>query len=640
MTKTTGKLKQLGITDISDVALYMPTDFVDYRNPVTNFDASKLHSGCDYTFKCTLYSEPNTKFKQGRPQTTFSVTDGCYILHFTLFGDTRSIIEDIKLKSHFYVSGTLSCGQLGYFINNALIIDENCVGSVIAIYPGLPGKLNSATVSKLITKLVTQSIPCAADKLRALLNNRFSSASELRMFLQCRKLTLIEVLNAIHLPTCVSSAQEALQVMQRVALISAADTLIEKALTANKGRVGAPIYGSDLFQLTRNVPFQITQEQRDIVSRQIDSLKAGILLNLLLIGDVGTGKTVVYGLIAGYIGSAGGRVCIMLPNGRLAEQIHTELSHYFPDLKPLLINTDSKHSETEMHSNKMLIGTSALLFRSVGSFELVVIDEQQKMSSSQRQQLVGVNTSVIEVSATPIPRTLALAQYGAVKIEYITQCHVEKTIDTLILEEHHTDYLNQLVIDTVRKGQKVLIVCPKRDGSNDDKDLPDAESVASFFNTLLPGAVGLAHSGLSEDENSKAISDIKLGITSVLVSTVIVEVGITIPNLTVAVVIRAERFGMTQLHQIRGRLVRQGGQGTFALYLPKKLKSERSFERMQALCEISCGYELARRDLKLRGVGDLAEGATQHGAYHGHVRNLHVDIDELEAVVNHFAINH
>ncbi|WP_240224735.1 helicase-related protein [Rheinheimera hassiensis] len=200
----------------------------------------------------------------------------------------------------------------------------------------------------------------------------------------------------------------------------------------------------------------------------------------------------------------------------------------------MLVNGNSGHTTAQMMQSKLLIGTSALLFREVGEFSLIIVDEQQKLSSTQRSKLCTGETSVIEVSATPIPRSMALAEFGAVRIECITQCHAIKTIDTRIMEKHQARELMQMVYRTVNAGAKVLVVCPKREADDKDDDLPDAETIAMQLEQFFPGKVSVAHAGLSEEGNAKALNDISSGITSIIVSTVVIEVGITIPKLELA----------------------------------------------------------------------------------------------------------
>jgi ATP-dependent DNA helicase RecG len=628
-----GKLHLAGLCNVEEVPLYMPVDYADYRYPVTDFDISRLMSGCDYLFECTLASSPVSKFYKGRPQTAFTVTDGALLLQFVLFGDVREDVEKLTQVERFYVHGTLNCTSSGAYINNAKLIEPQLVGRVHAIYPGVPGKLRPATVAKLISTIVVGAIPAAAEKVRKLCQKHFQNGAELRRYLQCQRMTLEELLYAIHVPETIEIAHYAYSIFHKIATLCASDALLTSAAAAKSIERVKPIVGWPLERLTKNVPFQITAEQRDIVQRHLTALSAGEKVNTLLVGDVGTGKTVTYGLIVGFVCSAGGRVAVLLPNGRLAEQIHRELSDYFPEFNPLLVNGNSDHTEAEMSQSKLLIGTSALLFRQVGEFSLVVVDEQQKMSSTQRSQLCSGDTSVIEVSATPIPRSLALAEFGAVNIECITHCHAVKTIDTRIMEKHQARELMQMMYRTVNAGAKVLVVCAKREADDKEDDLPDAQTVARQLERYFPRNVSLAHAGLSDEDNAKALQDIVAGTTNIIVSTVVIEVGITIPKLEMAIVYHAERFGLTQLHQIRGRLVRHGGHGNFVLYLPKMPKNPVSLERMQALCDLSDGFELARHDLRLRGIGDIEKGSTQHGSFQGLIRNMPVTIDDVESVV-------
>ncbi|WP_240224736.1 DEAD/DEAH box helicase family protein [Rheinheimera hassiensis] len=324
-----GNLKLAGLKAVEEVPLFMPVEYADYRFPVTDFDINRLMSGCDYLFECTLASSPETKFSKGRPQTSFTVTDGALLLQFVLFGDVREQVEQLKAAERFYVHGTLNCSGSGAYINNARLIEPVLVGRVNAIYPGVPGKLKPATVGKLISSLVVDAVPAAAEKVRKLCLKHFSNGAGLRRYLQCERMTLEDLLYAIHFPENIEIAHYAYSIFHKLATLCASDALLARAAAAKSIQRVKPILGWPLERLTKNVPFQITKEQRDIVQRHLAALSAGEKVNTLLVGDVGTGKTVTYGLIAGYVCSAGGRVSVLLPNGRLAEQIHRELSGVF-----------------------------------------------------------------------------------------------------------------------------------------------------------------------------------------------------------------------------------------------------------------------------------------------------------------------
>lgn len=639
-----GKLKTLGIDDLSEVALYLPTSYTDYSRVVTDFNVNQnpdLQAGESFTFKGKLYGDPVTSFKGGRPYTKVSITDGRVLLQFTLFGDARSEIEQIQLLSmqntDFYVHGELYISS-GVYINNAKIVNAN-IGEILPNYPGVPGKVKQQSARKLIQEHLDQSMPLAIERLRGILNSKFNSPSEIRKYLNAPGLTLQTILENVHRPTTLSDANTALGVLNRIAAIVAADELIECAKQASKKIPVPPLKGSDIAVLSARIPFPLTDEQSAIVLNAVQSITNGFKLDMLLCGDVGTGKTCVYGLIAAFICSAGGRCAIMLPNGNLSRQIHQELNEYFPQFNPLLISGDSEYADETLQSAQLLIGTTALLFKEIGLLQLAVFDESQKMAVEQQEKLTSTTTHKISVSATPIPRTMGLALYGAVKIAVITKCHAIKEIHTrLALPGEYSNSVAEVLWTILTANKQAMIICGRKEGDADTEDeeksnLRSVEEVYEEFNQLLPGLVTMSHGGLSAEENAKAIESMKNGSKKLIIATTVLEIGITLPDLSYGLILDPQAHGLSSLHQLRGRIARAGGRGFFVMQLTRPIGNPKTIERLNILCNNNCGFLLAKKDLELRGIGDLRKGKSQHGAYMGLIKNVQVDLSTLEQVV-------
>lgn len=649
-TKALGRLKTLGIAHEYELPLYLPTGYSDYSRVVTDFDVRKLEHGRTYVFEAHLARDPTTKSRKGQPLTSFHVTDYKYLLQFCLFGDVRETIDQIKSFQQqnipFYVAGELVLNN-GAFINGAKIIDRDKVGTIESVYPGVPDKLKPETVRKLIHERLEKSVPGAAAYLREQLMKIFKTSSEVRQFIAVERLTLDQLLEAVHKPCSYEQAIYALNVMKRIGAIAAATELIERARNAEKPRQVTPIIGQRLDVLLSALPFKLTEEQRGIIDRTIDSLYDGLFLDLVLIGDVGTGKSICFMLPVAYVATGGKRAAIMLPNTNLALQIHAEFSQYFPEIAPVLVTGSSEIDDAELKKASVLIGTTAMLFRDIGQIQLCVIDEQQKLSTEQREQLCSVDTHRIAVSATPIPRTTALATYGAVKVEKITHCHAQKTIHTRVFNASDYGTLVGEILWTIHSaGSQALIVCSrKEEGStdarsqqeSDEPELLSVERVYAEYDALLPGLVALSHGGLTQEQNQQALDSIRSGEKRVLVATSVVEIGVTLPSLSYCAVFDAQQFALNSLHQLRGRLVRHGGVGYFTMYVPRQVKNPATHKRLSTLIESNDGHFIAMQDLKLRGLGDIANGSTQHGKYKGIVRNVDIDIDELESVLSSLA---
>ena len=626
-----GRLSHLGINSLLEVALYMPSDLDDFTCSLTSFDPSFITPDQDIVILGALAYDPQTQWKNKRPMTKFVVTDGSFHCHFALFGDTRKLLET-------YVQGTPTCvaGVSQFYggklhLNHARIVKNELAGKLVPVYKGKSGKITSTSTYTLLQQHITQSIPEASTYIKSSLLSIIPDENHLGKLLQYSTLEFEGLLFDLHFPHSHASFNHALKVMKKVSAFLAAQSLFTYRETVKTEHFTSADYNT----LVKGIPFSLTDEQKSVVGAMVKHVKSGKRLEALLIGDVGSGKTVVFGLLAAYFAFAQRRVAILLPNENLVRQIASELAQYFPwmDISIVLGSSDDA-----TFSNNVLIGTTALLFRSVGEFDLIICDEQQKLSRGQREQLRGSRTHMIDVSATPLPRTLALSLYGAVEIYKLRHCHVNKTIYTKIWEADERKIMFGEIMKTVQNNKRVLVVCPKREETeNDITGLRSAEDVARKFEAYCPNKVGLAHSGLTSEENNRAIDDIKSGKTQILVSTSIVETGLTIPDLMRVVILSPDRFGVQQLHQIRGRVARQGGVGFCDMYLPKPLSNPDTYKRLQVLVDSTDGFEIAERDLEIRGTGDLSRGGNkQHGTPDQLIKNITVSLKHIEWAVESF----
>ena len=630
MAKVTklGRLKNLGITEHWEVPLCCPVEYRDFTQYFESFDRRFLLPGYRGVFKGYLKKIPEVKWKNKKPRTQIVIHDGQESIMFSIFGDTRQLLGEIEVDDPIAVQGVIVREGTSLFLNNAEFVPLEALNTIMPIYKGVAGKIKPDNVRILISKHLNEGIEQAADKLRSILLEHIPPA-KVREFVNCPSKTLEGVLRDLHQPKSMNDAHVALDVMTRISHLVAASELIKRSKGSDTINVD-PLIGVDPRDLTKNIPFKPTDEQ---VMLAVDDIYHGRLLNSLLVGDVGTGKTVVYGLIGAYIASAGGRVGIMLPNQNLARQIYEELTEYFGEFGVGLVTGSAKE---DVRKNAIVVGTTALLFRDVGAFNLVVCDEQQKMAISQREQLRHEQTHLLEVSATPIPRTMAFALYGAVKLLQLKQCHAKKTIHTKMFTKEERLNLMQGVRDTIGRGQKVLIVCARCEADEDNPDDPliSAELMFKGMANLFPNQVVISHSKMSDEENKSAIDRIKNGDAQILVSTTVVEVGMTIPELERVIIVNSERFGLQQLHQLRGRVVRKGGTGYCDLYLPNPVKNPDTIDRMMVMEECSDGFEIAKHDMEIRGTGDVgAIGSSQHGEYSTIIKGIKGSLRDIEATM-------
>ena len=390
-------------------------------------------------------------------------------------------------------------------------------------------------------------------------------------------------------------------------------------------------------KLLTSLPFQLTQSQITALAQIEQDLSHPHPMNRLLQGDVGSGKTLVALLSALSVIEQGHQVALMVPTEILAEQ-HTKTLQEL--LSPLAINlgllkSDMKKSEKEKlifdiqsGSITLVIGTHALIqsdiaFKNLG---LVIIDEQHRFGVEQRLLLKkkGHNPHMLVMTATPIPRTLALTVYGDLDVSVMTELPAgRKPVKTKVLREPQRLKLYEFMKKEFLKGRQAYVVYPLIEES-EKVDLKDATQMAQHLKKIFKEfRVELLHGRMDGSEKNKIMLEFKKGHIHALVSTTVIEVGIDVPNSTIMVVEHAERFGLSQLHQLRGRIGR-GSENSFCFLMAHYMSSEEAQERLKAMEEFQSGFKIAEIDLKIRGPGEFL-GTRQSGLPGFRVANLITD---------------
>ncbi len=389
------------------------------------------------------------------------------------------------------------------------------------------------------------------------------------------------------------------------------------------------------------LPFQLTEGQLEAwkdISRDLESEKA---MSRLVQGDVGSGKTVVAEMAMYAAARAGYQSVMMAPTEILAKQHGTSLK---ADFAPFGINVGLLYSSMKAAEKRevlaklesgeidILVGTHAVIqpdvtFHNLG---LVITDEQHRFGVNQRRLLTqkGANPNVLVMTATPIPRTLAVILYGDLDISQIrTMPEGRKPIKTTLSDLEHRQGVYDFVKEQLYEGRQAYVVAPLIEES----EKVDAKSAEELYEELKeklkPFAVALIHGAMKQDEKDHVMTSFAAGEIQVLVSTVVIEVGINVPNATVMVIENSERFGLAQLHQLRGRVGR-GSRQSYC-FLISQSESEVAKERNGIMCRTNDGFEIAEADLKLRGPGEIF-GTRQHGLPELHISDLVRHGDVLE----------
>lgn len=374
------------------------------------------------------------------------------------------------------------------------------------------------------------------------------------------------------------------------------------------------------------LPFELTNAQKRVIKEVRRDVSTGRQMNRLLQGDVGSGKTMVALLCSLLALDNGFQACIMAPTEILAEQHYQSISAYIehmPIRVELLTGSVKGKCRKEVLQGvkdgtiQVLVGTHALIEPTVEFYNLglVVIDEQHRFGVKQRAMLWNKNTCpphILVMTATPIPRTLAMTVYGDLDVSVIDELPPgRKPIQTLHYRQMDRGKLYQGIDYQLRLGRQVYVVYPLIK-ENEKLDLKDLETgYNQLVDVFKNYKVGMVHGKMKPADKEAAMNLFKEGKTHILVSTTVIEVGVNVPNASVMVIENAERFGLAQLHQLRGRVGR-GAEQSYCILMTKDKLSETSYRRMRIMVDSTDGFVIAEEDMKLRGPGDL-EGTAQSG---------------------------
>ncbi len=403
-----------------------------------------------------------------------------------------------------------------------------------------------------------------------------------------------------------------------------------------------PYRSMELSEFYAALPFRLTNAQLRTIREILGDFSSGLPMSRLVQGDVGSGKTMVAAAAAYCAVRNGKQVALMAPTEILAKQHYDRLSPLFEPLgirvalltgsQKIREKKDTRQALSEGEAD-LVIGTHALLsdttvFHDLG---LVIADEQHRFGVAQRAKLLskGDLPHLLIMSATPIPRTLALILYGDLDVSVIDELPPgRESVDTFLVDERYRIRLNGFIRKQAEDGHQTFIVCPAIEES-EVESLKAAEMWAQTLkDKVFPNLrVALLHGRMKGAEKDTVMEAFASGAYDILVSTTVIEVGVDVPNATLMVVENADRFGLSQLHQLRGRIGR-GGAKSYCILVSDNQNAE-TRQRLKALCATTDGFKIAQEDLQLRGPGDFF-GARQHGLPAFRIGNLATDMSVLK----------
>lgn len=493
------------------------------------------------------------------------------------------------------------------------ILNEDEAGRALPVYKGRQGLTSADAVHKGV--MMSRHAIGAGAKL---LLEKISFSAE--QFRDITGISAEQMLADIHWPTDMQCATRALAAARDVSLRSVSAQVKNSRQKPLHPESAIDIKIEDIRRLVSQIPFPLTYDQRKAIWEIVQDLVSSYPMNRILSGDVGTGKTLTFMLpaVAAYL--RGASVAIIAPGKLLVRQLAKELREYFPD-----IPVGEVVSGEALPDKGIVIGTTAVTIAAQAgnrTFDLVITDEQHKFSVAQRKVLLSACSNLLESTATAIPRTVALVSMGGMDVSMLKECPVQKDIMSRIISRKKQSGLFEFIKQQIKEGGQVAIIYPLVESEKTESTV--AAALDRFAKTF-GDRVGIIHGRQKGDVKDETIRKMLAREIDVLLSSTVIEVGLTLPSLKVMVVINPENFGASQLHQLRGRLARKGGKGYFFMFLKDNASPKpETLQRLQLLVECSDGFELSARDAQLRGAGEVFD---ELGNQSGSTRSIFYGID-------------
>ena len=622
------QLAQLNIFTLRDLICHFPRGYEDRTKLVT---IDKLQVDQAACFKAMVMNTPRTShIRKGLDITKVQVADHTARLTLTFFNQ-KFTTEQLQYGKEYIFYGAVSGDFIGYNMTSPVFepLDAPPVTTrrILPIYP-LTAGLSNAALLKAIRQALSLCDP-PEEILPLALRQKYGILGADRSYY------------AIHEPTTMEEAEMAKKrlIFEEFFIFSAGLSLMRAARSQVKV---APYANCDLTGFYGQLPFRLTGAQTRAIDEIQRDLQRGTPMNRLIQGDVGSGKTMVAAAAAFLCIQNGHQAALMAPTEILAEQHYASLDRLFSPLglRTVLLTGSMTVKEKRLAREAiengqvdLMIGTHALLsdttqFRDLG---LVIADEQHRFGVAQRSALSakGSDPHLLVMSATPIPRTLALLMYGDLEVSIINELPPgREPVDTFLVGESMRARVNAFIRKQAAEGHQCYVVCPAVEEA-EELNIKAAETWAQTLQqTVFPDLrVALLHGQMKGSEKDAVMSAFARGEADVLVATTVIEVGVDVPNATLMVIEDADRFGLSQLHQLRGRVGR--GKAKSFCILTSHNKNEQTLARLKALCKTTDGFKIAEEDLALRGPGDFF-GSRQSGLPAFRVANLSCDLETLK----------
>ena len=613
----------LGIFCVDSLIHFYPRKYEDW-SASKNLEAVK--SGETVSIKATLITPvKEAMIRRGLTLFKCKFSDGENVISVTIFNN-KYLAKSLHIYEDYYLYGKIEKSLLNFSMNSPKIEKAE---NILAIQPVYPAK------EKLTSRSISKIMKTALDEL-----GEIEETLDDEIMQKYSLISLDKAIRSIHFP---NSADDYLPARKRLIfeeLLTLQLGLLK--LKSNKKSETALVIKDDYSsEFEKLLPFNLTNAQKRTISECLQDMKSKYPCNRLVQGDVGSGKTAVAASLIYSVIKNGYQATMMAPTEILATQHYESLLKI---LAPAGINirllTGSTPAKEKKEIKKalfdgeidLIIGTHALIQNDVAfkNLALVITDEQHRFGVKQRAQLAekGEDVLTIVMSATPIPRTLGLILYGDLDISILDELPPgRQEIRTDVVDSRYHKRLYKFIKDAIARGEQCYIVCPAVE--ENETNIKSAEELADeLANGEFKGYnLGILHGKMKPKDKEAIMKSFASGKVSLLVATTVVEVGVDVPNATIMVIENAERFGLSTLHQLRGRVGR-GNKKSYCV-LVSDAKGETARERLMTMKKYSDGFKIADTDLKLRGPGDFF-GSRQHGLPELKIADMVEDMDTLQ----------
>ena len=623
-------LNKLGIFTMGDLVGYFPRSYEDRTQFSTIMGAPLEESVC---IRAMASNTPTlARVRRGMQLVKFRAVDESGSVEITFFNQTW-IRDQIKPGETyiFYgkLSGTLTRRTMANPDWEPEIREGGTTGRILPKYSLSHGISNRMMMGYVRTALdaAGEDLP---DPLPARILERYHLAQTRFAY------------ENVHFPADFGALELARKrlIFEELFVLSCAMNRMRSSRQTREGIRLSPVQPEEFYASLRFAP---TGAQRRAVTQALEDMESGRPMNRLVQGDVGSGKTMVAACCAWAVCMAGKQAAFMAPTEILAEQHLATMREFMAPFGLRVEKLTGSMTAKEKNAVKadlaagniqIIVGTHALITQDVefADLALVITDEQHRFGVNQRSALSAkANTPhVLVMSATPIPRTLALMIYGDLDVSVIDELPPgRQKVDTFTVDESYRERLYGFMDKLVKQGRQVFVVCPMVEENEEfDPDLKSAVEHAAELQQAFPQlSVGCIHGKMKAKDKEAVMADVVAGTIDILVSTTVIEVGVDVPNAALIVVENAERFGLSQLHQLRGRVGR--GQHKSWCILISDAKNDEAKARLKAMCETNDGFRISEEDLRLRGPGDFF-GKRQHGLPEMHIADLCGDMNILQ----------